>query len=98
MLTKELVLKALEDVYDPEIGLNVVELGLIYDIQINDGDVYVKMTLTAIGCPLHESIRSGAENAIRQIPFVKNVKVDIVWNPPWTPDRMSESAKAKLGY
>jgi metal-sulfur cluster biosynthetic enzyme len=98
MVTKELVMKALEDVYDPEIGLNVVELGLVYDVQINGEDVYVKMTLTAIGCPLHESIRSGAENAIRNIPFVKNVKVDIVWDPPWTPDRMTPEAKAKLGY
>lgn len=98
MVTKELVLKALEDVYDPEVGLNVVELGLIYDIQINGDSVYVKMTLTAPGCPLHESIRSGAENAIRNIPFVKEVKVELVWDPPWTPDRMTESAKAKLGY
>ncbi|HEY4716867.1 MAG TPA: metal-sulfur cluster assembly factor [bacterium] len=97
MLTKELVLKALENVVDPEIGLNLVELGLVYDIQITGEDIYVKMTLTTRGCPLHGSITTGAENAIRTIPFVKNVTVELVWEPVWTPERMTESARFKLG-
>lgn len=98
MVTEKLVLAALKHVVDPEIGLNVVDLGLIYDVKIEDGHVHVKMTMTTRGCPLHESITRGAEEAIRQLPGVKDVNIEVVWDPPWTPDRISEWGRQKLGW
>jgi len=98
MLTEKLVLAALKHVVDPEIGLNIVDLGLIYDVKIEDGNVHIKMTMTTQGCPLHESITRGAEEAIRQLPEVKDVTIEVVWDPPWTPDRISEWGKQKLGW
>jgi len=97
MVTKEEVLKALSQVYDPEIPINIVDLGLIYDIIIKDGDVHIKMTLTAPGCPLYRFIEELVKQAVLNIKGVKNVTVEFVWDPPWTPDRMSPKAKALLG-
>ncbi len=97
MVTKEQVYNALENVIDPEIGLNLVELGLIYELNINNDEVDVKMTLTARGCPLHLSIQAAAENVIKMIDGIKGVRVDVVWEPQWTPDRISPEAKLKLG-
>ena len=96
-ITKEEVLEALKNVYDPEIGIDIVNLGLIYDIKIDNGDVSVKMTMTSPGCPLHVSIAEAAKSTIETIENVKNVKVDVVWDPPWTPDMMSDEAKKMLG-
>ncbi len=98
MVTKEDVLKAIEAVIDPELGINIVDLGLIYDIRIENGGVYVKMTLSAKGCPLHASIISGVENVIKRMDDIKEVDVQVVWDPPWTPDRLSQEAKKKIGY
>jgi metal-sulfur cluster biosynthetic enzyme len=94
LLTKEEVLKALEKVLDPELGVDVVNLGLIYDVYVNeDYRVYVKMTLTTPGCPLHDTLINGVKTAIKCLPTVKNVDVDLVWEPEWTPEKMSPKVR-----
>ncbi len=98
MITKELVMQKLSEVVDPEIGLNIVEMGLIYSVEINGESVDVKMTLTAPGCPLQNTLVSIAKDAIQQIQGIKNVNIQIVWDPPWHPSMMSEEAKKKLGF
>ncbi|MCC7202401.1 MAG: metal-sulfur cluster assembly factor [Nitrospirae bacterium] len=97
-LTEQLILTALKHVIDPEIGINIVDLGLVYDVKLDGGDVIIKMTMTTPGCPLHESIARGAEDAARQLEGVSTVKVDLVWDPPWTPDRISDWARKQLGW
>ena len=88
----------LAEVMDPEINLSIVELGLVYDIQYDNGDVLVTMTLTSPGCPLGPVIRGEAYAKMRELPGVKDVDVQIVWNPPWDPRTMaSEDVKMQLG-
>ncbi|MFQ5381550.1 MAG: metal-sulfur cluster assembly factor [Dehalococcoidia bacterium] len=88
----------LAEVKDPEIDMSIVELGLVYDIQIEDGTVYVTMTLTSPGCPLGPVIRGEAYAALKELPGVKDVDVQIVWNPPWDPRTMaSDDVKMMLG-
>lgn len=97
-LTREAVFEALKNVYDPEIPINVVDLGLVYDVQINDGgSVYVQMTLTAPGCGMGPFIGQQAEWAVQDIEGVEDVQVEMVFDPPWSPDRISEEARAQLG-
>jgi len=89
-----------QKVYDPELGVNVVDLGLIYDIEIRDGkEIYVEMTLTTPGCPLYDTIASEVESALKE-RFGEDVEVDVnfVWDPPWTPAMMSEEAREELGF
>jgi len=82
---------------DPEVPLNIVEMGLIYGIDISESnDVHIKMTMTTQGCPLHQTLVADVTRYTKKVPGVNNVKVDIVWDPPWTMDKMAESAKAKL--
>lgn len=95
---RELVLQQLRTVFDPELGINVVDLGLIYDLQISDGNIYILMTLTTPGCPLHDSIVGGVKRALENIDGIRDVKVEVTWNPPWTPERMSEEALRQLGH
>ncbi|SFA43243.1 Metal-sulfur cluster biosynthetic enzyme [Parageobacillus thermantarcticus] len=95
---RELVLQQLRTVFDPELGINVVDLGLIYDLQISDGNIYILMTLTTPGCPLHDSIVGGVKRALEHIDGIRDVKVEVTWNPPWTPERMSEEALRQLGH
>ncbi|MDL4840588.1 metal-sulfur cluster assembly factor [Aquibacillus rhizosphaerae] len=91
------VKEALYSVIDPELGINIVDLGLIYDIEVNKtNDVFVTMTLTTPGCPLHDSIVGGVESAIYYINEVGKVDVQLVWQPAWTPEKMSDQAKAML--
>ncbi len=98
-VTEEQILEALKQVIDPEIGLDVVNLGLVYDVQIDDDNVVkVKMTMTVPGCPLQNQILMTAEQAILAIPEVKDVIVELVWEPPWNPNMMSDEAKKRLGY
>ena len=86
------------EVNDPEINLSIVDLGLIYDVTYDDGDVLVTMTLTSPGCPLGPIIRGEGYAKLREIPGVKDVDVQIVWNPPWDPRTMaSEDVKMQLG-
>jgi metal-sulfur cluster biosynthetic enzyme len=99
MPSEDQVLTVLKEVEDPEIGVNVVDLGLIYNVDIGDeGDVDVSMTLTAPGCPMHDTIARAAEMAIETLPDVKEVHVTMVWNPPWTPDRLTEEGRRLLGF
>ncbi|GBD02799.1 hypothetical protein HRbin19_00068 [bacterium HR19] len=98
MLQKETILEALKSVYDPEIGLDIVNLGLIYDLNVDDeGNVDIKMTLTTPGCPLTATIEEAVRAVLESIDGVKNVNVQIVWDPPWNPSMMSEEAKQILG-
>jgi len=97
MATKDQVYEALHECYDPEIPVNIVDLGLIYDVEINEDKVNVKMTLTAPGCGMGAMIASEAQQKILQIPGVSEAKVDLVWDPPWDASRISDEAKQKLG-
>ena len=96
-LTREEVLEALKDVYDPEIPVNVVDLGLVYDLKVDDGDVDIKMTLTFAGCGMGPYIAQQAEWRIAEIDEVEDVNVEMVYEPPWTPDLISEDGKKLLG-
>jgi FeS assembly SUF system protein len=96
-IKKAEVMKKLKECYDPEIPINIVDLGLVYDVKIKEGNVYIKMTLTAIGCPLTGFIVEDIKNKLKEIKGVKNVDVDIVWDPPWSPEKMSKEARAILG-
>lgn len=98
MVTEEIVREKLKEVYDPEIGINIVDLGLVYDIQVSEqNDVQVVMTLTTPGCPLHGSITAGARSAVELIEGVRSANVDLVWDPIWNPEMMSDAAKKQLG-
>jgi metal-sulfur cluster biosynthetic enzyme len=97
--TQEEVQEAMRQVIDPELGINIVDLGLIYDIEVQDGDVHVAMTMTTPGCPLVRYIQNAAEAAIWQtVPEICSVELDLVWTPPWQPAMMSDVAKAELGW
>lgn len=96
--TAEELREKLTEVIDPEINMNIVELGLVYDVQFEDGTAYVTMTLTSPGCPLGPVIKGEAYAALKKLPGVKDVDVQIVWNPPWDPRTMaSEDVKMMLG-
>ena len=96
-VTLDEVTEALRDVYDPEIPVNVYDLGLIYDIQLNGGEVYVQMTLTAPGCGMGPYIAQNAEWRIAEIEGVEDVEVDMVFDPPWNPEMITEDGKKLLG-
>jgi FeS assembly SUF system protein len=92
------VIEALKQIYDPEIPVNIYELGLIYDITVNaDDTVHVKMTLTAPACPVAGSLPGQVEAQVETVPEVKSATVELVWDPPWSRDRMSEAALLQLG-
>ncbi len=97
MITKEDVINVLKTVLDPEIGLDVINLGLVYEIKIENDEIYLKMTMTTPGCPLTAWILADAENRLRSLPGVKDVKIDLVWDPPWSVDMISEEARKLLG-
>lgn len=98
MITKEQILAALKDVIDPEVGINIADLGLVYGAEEKDGNIHVTMTMTTAACPLGSMLKEQARMAIkRQFPDVKSVDVELVWTPQWNPDMMSEAAKKKLG-
>lgn len=92
------VIEVIRGVYDPEIPVNIFELGLIYSIDVNEkNDVSVKMTLTAPACPVAGTLPRDVENRINAIPEVNNATVEVVWDPPWSRERMSEAALLELG-
>ncbi len=95
-LSVDRVMNALRNCYDPEIPVNIVDLGLIYNIAIDNDNVKVRMTLTTMGCPAHAYLMHQVQSEVEKIPGVKKAEVDIVWDPPWTPDRMSPEAKQRL--
>lgn len=86
-----------ERVYDPELGINVVDLGLIYDVEVEEGRIVVDMTLTTPACPLAASLPAEVEQALRERFAGYDVEVNLVWEPPWTPERMSAEAREMLG-
>jgi metal-sulfur cluster biosynthetic enzyme len=97
-LTKETVTEALKTVYDPEIPVNVVDLGLVYDVQVNDeGGIYVQMTLTFPGCGMGPFIAQQAEWAVQDLDGAGEVEIEMVFDPPWTPELISEEARSQLG-
>jgi metal-sulfur cluster biosynthetic enzyme len=97
MNLREQVLEILHDVYDPEIPLNIADLGLIYDLQVSDeGAVYILMTLTAPGCPVGDLIAQEIQDRVMTLPGVKEVQVDITFDPLWTPDRITEEGREAL--
>ncbi len=98
MVTQQEVMKALEAVIDPELGLNIVEMGLVYGVKVENDQVHVSMTLSARACPLHGSMLSGAENVIKRMDGVKAVVVELVWDPPWTPDMIAPETRKRMGF
>jgi metal-sulfur cluster biosynthetic enzyme len=98
MNLKEKVLSELKTVYDPELNINVVDLGLIYNVDITeDADVTITMTLTTPGCPLHDSITSGVRYCVEEIEETRNVEVNLTWEPAWSPEKMSPEGLRLLG-
>ncbi len=98
MQTDESIRKALRGVKDPELNLNLIDIGLIYDVAISDeGDVHVKMTLTSPGCPSGPEIVGDVKHTIEELEGVKSVEVEIVWEPYWTPEKMDPRIRAFLG-
>ena len=96
-ITQEQVMDSLKQCMDPEVPINIVDLGLIYGVKITeDNKVNVKLTMTTRGCPLHETLVSDVKRYVNKVSGVNDVNVEIVWDPPWTPDKMSEEAKKKL--
>jgi len=96
-LNKDKVIEALKDVYDPEIPVNIVDLGLVYNVEVADGEVHIEMTLTAPGCGMGPYIAQQAEWRVAEIDEVEDVEVDLVFEPPWTPERITEDGKKLLG-
>ena len=98
-MNEEQILEALETVIDPEIGINIVDLGLIYEVDIQDEAIKIEMTMTTPTCPLHTLISQDAEDALwERFPSAKGVEIEMVWNPPWDAEMMSENAKRILGW
>jgi metal-sulfur cluster biosynthetic enzyme len=92
------VMEALREVEDPELGMDIVELGLLYDVEIEDSKVHVTHSLTSMGCPAGPMIQEGIYEAVQRVPGVEAVEVELTWDPPWTPEKMSEDAKFILGF
>jgi metal-sulfur cluster biosynthetic enzyme len=97
-LTVDDVMDALSNVIDPELGLDFVELGLIYGVEVDDGDVHVTFTLTTPGCPIGPQVTEQIDEFVGELDGVKTIQSEMVFTPPWTPEKMSEDAKFALGY
>lgn len=94
---KERVIEALKNIYDPEIPVNIYDLGLIYNVDIQDGFAAVEMTLTTPGCPVAQTFPGMVEGAVRLVPGISGAAVELVWEPPWTQDMLTEAARLELG-
>lgn len=97
-LTEQGIRDALRQVKDPELNLNIIDLGLVYDVDPADGDVQIKMTLTSPGCPAGPEIVHDVHRAVKELPGVKDVDVEIVWEPYWTPEKIDPKVRALLGF
>jgi len=97
LVSKDEIVSVLKDCYDPEIPINIYDLGLVYDINIDNENVGIKMTLTAPGCMMGGMIAEEVKARVKAVSGVKDAQVDLVWDPPWTPDKMSTEAKAQMG-
>jgi metal-sulfur cluster biosynthetic enzyme len=98
MPTKEQVLELLRTVEDPELGMDVVDLGLVYEVEIEGSKAKVLYSLTSMGCPAGPLIAGDMDGAIRQVEGIEDVELELTFDPPWTPDRMSDDAKFILGF
>jgi metal-sulfur cluster biosynthetic enzyme len=99
MQTRETIRKALRAVKDPELGLNIIDLGLVYDVEVNEaGQVHVRMTLTSPGCPAGGEILQGVRDVAGEVEGVTDVEVELVWEPYWTPEKMDPRVRAFLGH
>jgi metal-sulfur cluster biosynthetic enzyme len=98
MVAREDVVEALHGVEDPELGMDIVELGLMYDVEVDGQNVKVTYSLTSMGCPAGAMIAEGIVDAARGVPGVSEVEAELTFDPPWTPDRMSDDAKFILGF
>ena len=99
MPTPEIVRKALRQVKDPELGLNIIDIGLVYDVAVSDeGDVKIKMTLTSPGCPSGNEMMQDAKLVVEELEGVRSATVDLVWEPYWTPEKMDPRVKAFMGF
>jgi metal-sulfur cluster biosynthetic enzyme len=96
--TEDLVREALKEVIDPEIGVNIVDLGMVYGIDVKDDEAKITMTLTTPMCPLSEYIDQAVKESLEVFPSLRLVDVNLVWSPPWNPAMMSEDAKLELGF
>ena len=97
-LTEERVMDALRNVYDPELGINIVDLGLVYTVEVREGTVHIEYTLTTMGCPIGPLIEQQMQQLLATVDGVDQVDAEMVLRPPWSPEMMSEEAKAALGY
>ncbi|MGH7673712.1 MAG: metal-sulfur cluster assembly factor [Gemmatimonadales bacterium] len=97
-ITADAVREALREVKDPELDLNIIDLGLVYDVELDEGEVRVKMTLTSPGCPAGAMITNDAYRVLRALPGVRDVDVEIVWEPYWTPERIEPKLRAMMGF
>jgi metal-sulfur cluster biosynthetic enzyme len=98
MNLEEMAWNLLKNVYDPELGLDVVNLGLIYELRVEPPRAYVRMTLTTPGCPLHDSLGEAVRRALLSLPGVEEAEVELTFDPPWTPARLSPEARRMLGF
>ena len=98
MTTRDDVLEALRGVEDPELGMDIVELGLVYDVEVAGPRVKVLYSLTSMGCPAGPLIQQNVEETVMAMPEVEDVQTELTWDPPWTPDKMSDDAKFILGF
>jgi metal-sulfur cluster biosynthetic enzyme len=98
MPTKDEVVEALRGVEDPELGMDIVELGLLYDVEVEGQRVKVIHTLTSMGCPVGPMIQENVDQIVRALPEVQDVEVELTWDPPWSPEKMSDDAKFILGF
>ncbi|MHB8371559.1 MAG: metal-sulfur cluster assembly factor [Thermoplasmataceae archaeon] len=96
MVTKEEILEELKIVEDPEIGMDIVNLGLIYEVDVNEDKILIKMTMTAPTCPVTPWILAEVQKVVENMPGIEMADVELVWEPPWNPSRMSEEARASL--
>jgi metal-sulfur cluster biosynthetic enzyme len=96
--TREDVFEALRAVEDPELGMDIVELGLLYDVEVEGPRVKVIHTLTSMGCPVGPMIQENVDQIVRAMPDVEDVDVELTWDPPWSPEKMSDDAKFILGF
>ena len=98
MLTKDLILEKLKNVLDPELGISIVDLGLVYNVEIKGSDVELLMTLTTIGCPLFDTIQDMVKAELKQIGGLGEITIELTFDPPWAPERMSTDAQTALGF
>ena len=98
MATRDEVVEALRQVEDPELGMDIVDLGLMYDVEVEGPKVKVIYTLTSMGCPVGPMIDEQINEVTRQVPGVEEVETELTWEPPWSPEKMSDDAKFILGF